>query len=61
LRAVLVAMTYQFPIHRGDNANRTTGVILRERDFFECCRKVPLITNELSARKWPKIQKNHRL
>jgi hypothetical protein len=37
------------------------AVILRERDFFECCRKVPLITNELSARKWPKIQKNHRL
>jgi hypothetical protein len=37
------------------------SVMLRERDFFECCRKVPLITNELSARKWPKIQKNHRL
>jgi hypothetical protein len=34
---------------------------LRACDFFENYRNVPLITTELSALKWPKIPKSHKL
>jgi hypothetical protein len=36
-------------------------VILRVCDFFQFGRKVALKTKELSALKWPKIEKSHRL
>jgi hypothetical protein len=36
-------------------------VILRVCDFFEFARKGALKTKDLSASKWPKNQKSHRL
>ena len=37
------------------------SVMLRACDFFQFGRKVALKTKELSALKWPKIEKSHKL
>jgi hypothetical protein len=37
------------------------AVTLRVCDFFQFGRKVALKTKDLSALKWPKIEKSHRL
>jgi hypothetical protein len=52
-----VARNLHFFVFRGINADAS----LRVCDFFQFGRKVALITKELGALKWPKIEKSHRL